>query len=97
MRKVKRQNYKGYEVLKFNKRGKLVHKYESMHVAQQEEKVGHKLLKRIIEEQRNLNGHKFRIGEKHGGTRTISSYSERAKWEGENGYFDIKGWSKSCL
>lgn len=95
-----RQKYKGYEVLKYDREGNLLVSYDSMHLAQLQERVSHKYLRTAIDTGNMLRGFIFKFGELHGayGNRhnnnNNNNNSKPAPWE-NNGFFDIEQWGKA--
>lgn len=92
-----RQKYKGFQVLKIDKDGNVVETYDSMHLAQIEERVSFTDLKSALEHSTELKGHTFQYGEKNlAYGKTKKSRKSVRPWE-VKGFFNIDGWAKAAF
>lgn len=91
-----RQKYKGHQVVKIDDQGNTVATYDSMHLAQIEEKVSYVDLKAALDKGKLLKGYRFVYGSKNMAYGKRTSSKNSTPWE-QQGFFNIDGWAKAAF
>lgn len=87
----------GRPVFKYNLKGQLIDSYESIQQAAKTVMMSSASFKRLVKKNSFVAGYIFSFdGDGIPVSDEGHDFSKKMPWE-KNGYFDINGWSKSCL